>query len=170
MHFALIVLLLVPFAIADDEKKPTAKETVVLSPEKQMEKAIAEYKKLYAESLQFISSPAFKYNPKALKQMREAASRQRLEVIALHKSLGIERDGTIYEASTTKMLEVEKKLEKLRKRLAENASLLETNPESSSALEEDTRKIAAEHVPLACELVTLLLVQELNKPLAKSPQ
>ena len=170
MRFALIVLLLASFAIADDEKKPTAKEVAVLSPEKQMEKAIAKYKQQYAESLQFISSPAFKYNPKGLKQMRDAASRQRLEVIALHKSLGIERDGTIYEASKIKSLEVEKKLEKLRKHLAENASLLETNPESSSAIAEDTQKISAENRLLSCELVTLLLVQELNKPLAKSPQ
>ena len=117
MRFAFVLFLLatfVPVTIADDEKKPTAKETVVLSPEKQLEKAIAEYKKIVTDVRQFnllVAAPArakgIRLEGDPLMKLIVSMHDKEAEVIDLHKRLAIAPDPQLRKELRARRSEIE---------------------------------------------------------------
>lgn len=147
MRLATVFLFLACFVsvtIADDEKKQAPKDLGGLSSEKYMEKAIADYRKLLV-----IAYTRVEWDDIRTQEAKAKAPEQkRLEIVSMHKWLGIEKDPVAYEkAKATRMMV---------------ASELEKNSRKNRALDLAGMQRIPFDVSLHVELLEATLVESLN--------
>jgi hypothetical protein len=126
MRFAALLLMFISFntiTFADEGKQSTKN---VLPPEKQMEKAINEYKKIVTDFYQFSRVVQTKNLANGLpfdgnqhRVLRLAMNKKSDDIVKLHKSLAISPDPSIYKKSKERRIELADKAEEIYKKKRE---------------------------------------------------
>ena len=154
MRFAMIVLLLSSFVAADDATK-MPKESVILSPEKQMEKAVAEYQKMVTDFFQYGRKKTGLVPGNHLGMMHAMMSKGKA-VVKLSQSFAIQPNDDLYKKSKARRIELANQLYQLNKKSLE---LEKTNPDASKQFTS-----ANKSEDLSIELSMVSLLEQINTP------
>ncbi len=153
MRFAAILMLLTSLAYCDEGKNDEA-----LSPEKQMEKAIAAYKEIVTELFQYTRKHAgLPYVPGEFVRIELAKKNKRKAIVKLSKVLAIPPNEVLYKKSKARRIELSFLTAKLMK---QGLELEKTAP---AKLPEFNSKNKIED--LAIELSMVTLTELINSPL-----